>query len=251
MALAIRCPPVSRTIERRRRRGFGRADKVPRGPVVIWTILPHLTACACGEAVILLDLRADRYFRAPARLAPQIRDWFTEGGGAAPSRIADFLVRSGLVEPDDLMVVSATAATVSIPTAVPDQVVVPALPRLGTARLASVVLGTWLALRTRRLEAVIHAHQSQRPARSPAGPILSPAMLGAYHRARRLVPIGKNCLLDSLALDRWLGDTTPPRSIVLGVTAEPFLAHCWLQTSAMLLNDHPDHVRRYAPILVV
>ncbi|MCA1196499.1 lasso peptide biosynthesis B2 protein [Sphingomonas sp. R647] len=218
--------------------------------MVIWTLLPHLTACLAGEAVILLDLRADRYFRVSARLAPHVRDWFAQGGGAAPAIIAAFLVRSRLVERSDLRQLSARAAPVSIPNAVPHQELAHALPRLGAARLAGEVIGTWLALRTRRLETLLGAHRAQRSA-LPAGPALAPAMLAAYHRARRLVPIAKNCLLDSLALDRWLGDTAPPRKIVVGVTAEPFLAHCWLQTDGLLLNDHPDHVRRYAPILVV
>lgn len=218
---------------------------------MIWTIRPQLTACTVGKAVILLDLRDDRYLRVPSDRARLIYDWFARGGGAAPPAVAEFLVQSRLVGRGEVAAIDATAMSVSIPSAVPEHESATAAANPGAARIASRVLATWLSLRTRRLEAVIRNHRAQRLTLSTAGPDLSAARLAAYHRARRLVPIRKNCLLDSLALDRWLGDASPPRTIIVGVTAEPFLAHCWLQTGDMLLNDHPDHVRRYAPILVV
>ncbi len=218
---------------------------------MIWTMLPHLTACIVGEAVILLDLRADRYSRVTSSLAPRFRDWFAQGGGAAPPAVATFLVQSGLVRPGDLTAINVRPTPVAIPDAVPDRQFATTPPRLTAAPIAARVLATWLALRIRRLDAVLRDHQARRPDPSCSRTDLSPASLAAYHRARRLVPIRKNCLLDSLTLDRWLGDAAPPRTIVVGVTAEPFLAHCWLQTGDLLLNDHPDHVRRYAPILVV
>ena len=38
---------------------------------------------------------------------------------------------------------------------------------------------------------------------------------------------------------------------VFGVRLWPFRAHCWLQTGDLVLADDPDHVRLYAPLLVV
>jgi hypothetical protein len=218
---------------------------------VIWTISPHLTACVAGDAIILLDLRRDRYSRAPAGIASQMRDWFSAGGGAPPKTVGEFLVRSGLTDEVELAAISAAADKIRIPRSVPEDVPPAPLARREAAGIASQVGATWLALRTRRLEPLIHDHRARRGVPSPTDPTICLSKLAAYHRTRRLVPIRKNCLLDSLALDRWLGARTGPRRIVFGVTAEPFLAHCWLQTGDLLLNDHPDHVRRYAPILVV
>lgn len=217
----------------------------------MWTILPHLTACVAGDGLILLELRRDRYFRVPPREAPKMRAWFEHGGGPAPADIATLLVKSGLVAPKDIEAISATAQPVVIPEAAPEQGRAPPLPGLGAYSVARRVFATWLALRTRRLESVIRSHRRQRRSACPTDAVDCSAPLLAYHRARRLVPIARNCLLDSLALDRWLGETGPPRTIVIGVTSEPFLAHCWLQTEHLLLNDSPDHVRRYAPILLV
>lgn len=218
---------------------------------MIWTISPHLTACVAGDAIILLDLRRDRYSRAPAGIAGEMRDWFSEGGGAPPKAVGEFLVRSGLTDEAERAAISAAADQIFIPRSVPEDVPAAQLSRIETTRIASQVGATWLALRTRRLEPLIRDHRARRGVPSPTDPTTCPSLLAAYHRTRRLVPIRKNCLLDSLALDRWLGARTGRRNIVFGVTAEPFLAHCWLQTGDLLLNDHPDHVRRYSPILVV
>ncbi len=38
---------------------------------------------------------------------------------------------------------------------------------------------------------------------------------------------------------------------VFGVKTEPFDAHCWVQHGEIVLNDAPDRVRQYSPILVV
>ena len=38
---------------------------------------------------------------------------------------------------------------------------------------------------------------------------------------------------------------------VFGVKTEPFDAHCWVQHGEVVLNDAPDRVRQYSPILVV
>ena len=38
---------------------------------------------------------------------------------------------------------------------------------------------------------------------------------------------------------------------VFGVKTEPFDAHCWVQHGDVVLNDAPDRVRQYSPILVV
>jgi hypothetical protein len=38
---------------------------------------------------------------------------------------------------------------------------------------------------------------------------------------------------------------------VFGVMTKPFGAHCWIQAGDVVLNDVPENVRRFEPILVV
>ena len=59
------------------------------------------------------------------------------------------------------------------------------------------------------------------------------------------------CLLDSLTLIHFLSAEGIHPDWVFGVKTEPFDAHCWVQQGELLLNDVPDRVRQYSPILVV
>jgi hypothetical protein len=59
------------------------------------------------------------------------------------------------------------------------------------------------------------------------------------------------CLNDSLALLHFLAAQGLFPHWVIGVRARPFAAHSWVQCSEVVLNDFPEHVRQYRPILVV
>ena len=69
--------------------------------------------------------------------------------------------------------------------------------------------------------------------------------------ARPLVPFSANCLLDSLALLRWLGSVGRGALLVFGVKLDPFAAHCWIQSGELLLNDLVENIERFRPVRVV
>lgn len=69
--------------------------------------------------------------------------------------------------------------------------------------------------------------------------------------ARRLVPIRHNCLLDSIALVRWLVTKGCPVTLVFGAKLHPFAAHCWVQSGTLLLNDRLETVHRFEPVRVI
>ena len=68
--------------------------------------------------------------------------------------------------------------------------------------------------------------------------------------ARPLVPIGTNCLSDSLALMEFIVSRGSTADLLLGVKLSPFAAHAWVQTSDLILNDHVDYVSEYSPVLL-
>jgi hypothetical protein len=72
-----------------------------------------------------------------------------------------------------------------------------------------------------------------------------------FLRARRLIPVRRNCLLDSLALVRWLAVTGTRATLVFGVKLHPFAAHCWVQAGSVLLNDRLETVHRFEPVRVI
>lgn len=213
-----------------------------------WHLLPHLTACRAGDAIMLLDVRQDRYFRVPSAIATAVNQWLHEGEGPLPPKFAELLVRNAVLRPGEMAF--PRHVPVSVPSTLADSVDMPALGGRELSSITGRLLCTWVALRTRRLQALLVGRLKWRAGQSN-GEELPGGLITSYHRLRRLVPVRKNCLLDSLALDRWLDARGPKRTLVFGVTTEPFLAHCWLQTEQMVLNDSYDHVRRYAPILAI
>lgn len=77
------------------------------------------------------------------------------------------------------------------------------------------------------------------------------ALASRFHRARALVPIRPSCLQDSIALGLWLARRSACPAVIFGVKLDPFAAHCWVQTEAVILNDAPDTVSQFAPVLVI
>jgi hypothetical protein len=59
------------------------------------------------------------------------------------------------------------------------------------------------------------------------------------------------CLNDSLTLIHFLTTQGLFAHWVIGVRTNPFGAHSWAQTGDIVLNDYPERVRHFEPILVV
>lgn len=76
-------------------------------------------------------------------------------------------------------------------------------------------------------------------------------LIAAHRRAGIVRTTRGRCLSTSLALARDLARTDSHPDVVIGVALSPFKAHCWLQSGTLVLNDHPDHVRAFTPILVI
>jgi hypothetical protein len=73
-----------------------------------------------------------------------------------------------------------------------------------------------------------------------------------FFHLRPLAYAARNrCLLDSLTLAEFLASYGIRATCVFGVRANPFEAHCWLQIGSHVVNETPEMVQRYAPILSV
>jgi len=115
---------------------------------------------------------------------------------------------------------------------------------LSVARLLLIVRR---ALRTGSIADIL----GRLPARTSVPSAASMDVLAAatrFRNARRLVPMRGNCLSNSLTLIQWLAERGLGATLVFGVKLDPFAAHCWVQSSDVLLNDHPDRVERFTPL---
>lgn len=69
-----------------------------------------------------------------------------------------------------------------------------------------------------------------------------------FHGLRILIPIKRNCFLDSLALLRFLRFYKINAELVFGIAIDPFNAHCWVEYDGHYLNDRPSNTLEMATI---
>jgi hypothetical protein len=217
---------------------------------MFWRILPHATACVASDKLFVLDLRRDRYFLVPVEVAGEMRTWLEQRHGSGPPPVvARMLEKAQVQRKGDPVATNALKDRVVVPDRLAQ--VDAQVRRASTVGVARQVTATWLSLRLFPLDRILASRQARPPLPLPGNLQVALGAAASFDRSRPLVPIGRNCLLDSLALDSWLARRGIGTQLVFGVVAEPFAAHCWLQTPEALLNDSYDHVSSFTPILVL
>lgn len=111
-------------------------------------------------------------------------------------------------------------------------------------RLRHTSLGNtvrWIAERKRRVNARGHLSPLCRVQR----------LVADFMTLRPTFPRPYLCLFDSLALVDFLLLHNISTDWVFGVRAEPFAAHCWVVYNGLLVNDTPDRVAPYTPLMLV
>lgn len=214
----------------------------------------HLSACLIGEHAVFLDADADRYFRLSGALERAFLAYATDPL-AAP---ASLLLEHGILVP---------AGPESADT--PERMDLPlrsALemphdpPGCGIAAIPEVLATLWAcrhALRARGFASVLEwtaEHRTRRCRLCIPEPSQEQALLHAtrlFLSARPHIPVATCCLPDSLALTRFLARRGLHSRIVIGVTGDPFSAHCWVQAGDLALNETVGHAGAHTVIRVV
>ncbi|QKR98299.1 lasso peptide biosynthesis B2 protein [Sphingomonas sp. CL5.1] len=214
-----------------------------------WKLAPDVTFCIASNKAIFLDVRADRYTRLPEHLNAPFVPWVSGNHPAEPCEAVAMLERAGLLEPVEGNAMPMPCGMVAARSGVS-----PRRPGSAAALLESILFRQALHRARRRLArrrlfgALTHVAMQRvalRPYRDPraitAGLLAAGAALGP----------GDDCLVRSLALVDRLHRAGSDGTIVLGVIAMPFGAHCWIQAGDHVLNDHVDRVSLFTPILVI
>jgi len=237
-----------------------------------YLLAPHVYPCISGQHVVLMDLERDKYVAVvPAnRLARWVRGW-PVGAVQAPESshhadegvdalVAQMLAHGMLVSDPQV-----GKPAVPVATARPQRSLLEfdldIRPKAGAAQLwrfGRSFLQAQLSLKLRPIQSIVEAVRDgkarQRSARGghDADPVRLRSLVSAFSRLRPLFyTLRSACLLDSLTMLHFLGAEGVHPDWVFGVKTEPFDAHCWVQCGEVLLNDIPDRVRQYSPILVV
>lgn len=238
-----------------------------------YLLAPHVYACVSGQHVVLMDLERDKYVAvAPAhRLAAWVLGWpvgsmhasdsshDADADAGADALVAQMLAHGMLVS-DPHIGKPAVPVSAARPARSLVEFDLDTRPPSGGSllwRFGASYLQAKLALKLRPIQTIVEgvrdrkARRSARAARE-VDPVRLRELVSAFTRLRPLFyTLRSACLLDSLTMVRFLDAEGIHPAWVFGVKTEPFDAHCWVQHGETVLNDAPDRVRQYSPILVV
>ncbi|ESQ78679.1 lasso peptide biosynthesis B2 protein [Asticcacaulis sp. YBE204] len=207
---------------------------------------PHLFHCTIGDRVICLDVRTDRYFQLNDPLRGVFLDALSghAAAGVSLSRLisADLLRTHDGPQPQRNFPPTATDSVVETKaSAAPSW---PNLPEIGLLTAASMI-----GVKTTPLHQLLSRARTSLPKRTKTPDLATAA--AQFNTTRRLVPLPRVCLHDSLAMKRFLGRRGFDVVLVFGVALNPFSAHCWLQAGSTVLNDTLDRAIRHTPLLAI
>ncbi|NIJ77108.1 hypothetical protein FHT08_002191 [Xanthomonas campestris] len=221
-----------------------------------YTLRDDLSFCRIGQRLVFLDVGNDRYFRLPQALEHALLAYLAQDP-VPDLEINDLVERGLLVERSQatagpqlpVMPVARSAMEMPIPARRPQL--------FETLEVLALVLSTRLALKRTPLGRVLGSLSAGAQRRgmqqcSLAG--LEQRLTDAaavFRRSRVWVPVEMRCLLDSVALARFLHRRQFDAQVVFGVALDPFSAHCWVQTGDLVLNDTVGNVHAHTPIRVV
>ncbi|MCD9098126.1 lasso peptide biosynthesis B2 protein [Luteimonas fraxinea] len=217
-------------------------------------VLAHqISYCQVGSRLVFLDISRDRYFRLGKDLETALLAYFS--GGAPDETCVGQLIQKGVLAE------KFGSSTERRPLApLPSQSAME-MAEIGTRthvveflEVFLLVIHTRIRLRMTTLESVLDDYvRSEEIAGTPARCSMeSTAQLlttsAAFRRARLFVPVKMRCLVDSIALTRFLRRRRLRTRLVFGVALDPFSAHCWVQARDLVLNDTVGNVRCHTAI---
>lgn len=239
----------------------------PRPP---YRFASHVHACKAGRDLVMLDLKQDRYFGidpADAReIAPLIAGFpsviglHDDEAAGAPADACPLLVElleNGTLEQNREALENTARGSLPRPEAAlidgyaDIDFKVRALDVLHVT--SSVVLAAALMRWCSLSRIIAHVTAASRHAgRRPFDVELARKRIAAFNRVRPFFyTSAEACLFSSLAMRSFLAHDRLVPKFVFGVSTRPFHAHSWLQHGDIVLNDTPEHVREFTPILII
>ena len=232
----------------------------------------HVQACATPAGVILLDLRRDRYLglglSESASLGRHVQEWPAIRsetallGTPCTEELCATLLADGILSCERPASTTLSATTVDMGAefvSVGDEIEVSAPIRIrDVANFLRAYGSAACLLRFRSFLKVVESVRGIKRRRRQQGVCLPPdithvaTLVDRFRRLRACAFTAEgHCLLHALTLVKFLGCYGFYPDWVIGVAAQPFGAHAWVQWHSILLDTNPEKVCCYTPILVV
>ncbi|MET3762992.1 lasso peptide biosynthesis B2 protein [Sphingomonas sp. UYEF23] len=202
--------------------------------------------------MLFLDTRADRYFCLRPEAEAAFRRLTADAAEDPGDRtILESLARNSILETADATPTACRA--IDVPT---DALIDRLLPQPNIGGVASAMVDLTrvkIALRLRGLAAVLRTIERAKACCRSTLQMehASRSALAAFQRTTMLWAPHDQCLPRSIAIARRMLALGFSVDLVIGVKLRPFGAHCWVQQGPLVVNDRPDMVRDFTPILVI
>jgi hypothetical protein len=233
----------------------------------MYLLADHVHVCGTSEAMVLLDLRQDRYLGLDQQQVHALAT-FVEGWPIAEQpenvdratavQLVDEMLQQGLLTSDATHGKRATRVRLPDPTS---QLVTwdrQRWPKIRTHHLvnfsqAVIQAAAWLRASTLEETVVRLQRRKQRNHATSAASTDSVRNLSTVFWALRpfFYTWKDQCLFDSLVLANFLSRYRLYPWWIIGVRAAPFAAHSWIQCENFVVNGTPEYVDSFTPILAV
>lgn len=213
-----------------------------------------LSYCRVDGHLIFLDIQNDRYFRLTGCLESALVNYLDDGD-ASDSSIRSLIERKILIDGS-----VDSDCTPFLLTKTPTRSAMEDVVHTMRASISELldtlatVCSIQRQLNTRSLKQILQNLASFRDKRTSTSHPNEAHVLeaaAAFRSARLYVPIDTCCLLDSIAMIKFLAKRELHAHLVFGVTGTPFSAHCWTQHGTTVLNDALGHTSTFTPIRVI
>jgi hypothetical protein len=240
---------------------------------VDYAVASHIYTCATEAGVVVLDAHHGKYSIIPidrARtLEGMVQGWPTftmlealpGTPTGSPYSLLNSLIQGGMVTPmaDLRLGMQKRAVGFVAQEAILDALAARDTPEIHWRQVMmfslSVLYATFM-LKRRSFEALLHNLQRRKDCHTRAVAQCSVAQIREHVRVFSwLRPFAyaesDACLFDSVVLTDFLFRQGIVADFLVGVRIRPFAAHSWVQAQGFALNDLPEYLAAYTPILSI
>lgn len=206
----------------------------------------HVHLAKVGEDLVFLDLRREAYLCVPNGLALRPSPDCGSLDPPTPEIAAELLAAELLVSASEAAV-PARQPRAPLPAKGLQLTRAPMTGR-DTVRLLGALFDLATRYPGRDLAAVIAAAAPVQDSQ-PEDDAEVLRLASVFERVAIWLPIPSKCVIRSFLLLRFLQRSGRGATWVFGVRTWPFAAHCWLQLGDVALDDAPERLQTYEPIL--
>jgi len=211
---------------------------------------PGVHAVMVEEDLVLLDEAADAY----VCLLDGAKVVSVRADGALsfnPPHAAEDMIAGGLVEPSSSAVAPANPPA-KLPCTPLARLSRPRHVKVRPAEAALFLIQAWRVARAVRrwpMARLLEALRGDRAAEPAKGRRSMAEACAVFDALLAWSPFDGECLFRSVLRRRFLMALGHSPDLVIGVRTWPFRAHCWLQSGVDALDDWPERLCAYRPIL--